>query len=377
MATQLRNFLGPLGLVLVSTLVAFAIGEALVRLAFPPVPATLEGRLVASGAYEAHPVLGWRPRPNVTHRFRRFDATFTTNSRGLHDRERALERSPGVRRIVVLGDSFTWGFGVNDREAFPKILESRLKRTEVINLGVNGFGLRQEFDYLKLEGVLYHPDIVILALCQNDIYRDEQSTQDRYRALIQAPVKRTPPGLFGPLKAWLSDRIALYRLAQQAINTNRSLVTALVALGVKEELHGFDGVDTNLMPALRSYPPRLQSSLEATEAELLEIRDWLAERKIRFILALIPALQAIDALALQHSIIYTVFEPSDFELDKPYRHLEAFARAHGIEVINAYPAFKRRHAAGVPLYLRNDIHFNADGHEVFAAEILAHVQRSE
>lgn len=182
-----------------------------------------------------------------------------------------------------------------------------------------GFGLRQEFEYLKLEGVLYEPDIVILALCQNDIYRDGQSPQEQFQAMQGARRQRAPSGLLGPLKTWLAERVVLYQLSQQAINTNRSLVKALVALRVKEQLLGFEGLDPSLMPALRTYPPELQSSYVATEADLREIRDWLAGRKIRFILTLIPALQAIDARAFRHSIAYTVFEPSDFELEKPYR----------------------------------------------------------
>jgi lysophospholipase L1-like esterase len=222
--------------------------------------------------------------------------------------------------------------------------------------------------------VLYQPDIVIVALCQNDIYRNGLSPQEAYHALTAPPSRRSPSGFLGPLKTWLSSHVMLYRIGQQAVNTNRTLIKAMVAVGLKKDLMGFGELDDNLMPALRTYPPRLRSSWEATQAELLQMRDWLAERKIRFIVALIPALQAIDARAFEHSIAFTVFEPTDFELDKPYRHLEAFARANGIEVINTYPTLKRRAGAGASLYLRNDLHFNTAGHEAFAVEILAYLQ---
>jgi lysophospholipase L1-like esterase len=108
----------------------------------------------------------------------------------------------------------------------------------------------------------------------------------------------------------------------------------------------------------------------------LEIRDWLAARRVRFILALIPAVQAIDERAFVHSIAYTVYEPTDFELDKPYKALEAFARSNGIEVVNTYPALQKRQQAGATLYLPNDVHFNPLGQQAFAAEILAHLQSS-
>lgn len=377
MAIRLRALLGPLGLMLASVLVALAIGEVLVRLAFPPVPETLDEELVTSGAYQDHPVIGWLPRPNASGHSKRFNSTFRTNSRGLRDREHSLERTPGVRRIVMLGDSFAWGWGVNDHEVFASVLETRLERTEVVNLGVTAFALAQEFEYLKLEGALYQPDIVVLAFCQNDINRGGQPAPTfRPAATPRAPRAR-PPGFSGWLKQWLDERLVLYRVARQGINTSPALVKALVALGIKDELMGYDGVDSDLTPALRNYPPKLQSSFEATLAELMQMRDWLAERKIRFVIALIPALQAIEPRAFLHSIAYTVYNPSDFDLDKPYRNLEAFARGNGIEVINAVPALRRRRETGETLYLANDIHFNAAGHAAFAAEIAAYLQRAQ
>jgi lysophospholipase L1-like esterase len=377
MEIRLKAFAGALALVTASTLIALGIGELVARFFFPPTPVALEDGLWSSGAYRNDPVLGWRPSPNMTYRSRVFDATFTTNSRGLRDSERSLETIPGVERIVVLGDSFTWGWGVNDHEVFPRILESKLQGTEVINLGVTAYGLAQEFAYLKLEGALYRPNTVILAFCQNDIFREGPSSSAQETRPATNPVRSADmtSGMLSSAKRWLSEKMALYSVARQAINSNRTLVNMLVGLGLKEGLHGFEGLDNNLMPALREYPPQLQASLEKTQTELLQMRDWLATRNIRFIVALIPAVQAIDTQAFEHSISYSAFDPSDFELDKPYRDMEKFARAHDIEVINAYPALKQLADGGARLYLRNDLHFNAAGHQAFASEIAAYLQR--
>jgi lysophospholipase L1-like esterase len=359
-------------LVITSILAALAVGEILVRGVFPPVRPAIEERLTTSPAYEAHPVLQWRPRPNAALHHRMFDVTYRTNSRGLRDREHALDRTPGTRRIMVLGDSFAWGYGVDGASIFPRLLEAGLAGTEVVNLGVTGYSLRQEFDYLKLEGAAYNPDVVILAFCQNDIYRSEQPVKPRG----DNPPPRIGSGALAPFKKWLSENVALYLLLQQAVNTNRTVLNALVALGVKEQLEGFEGLDDNLRPALIAYPPQLERSWNATQTELLEIRDWLAERRIRFILALIPARQAIEQRTFVHSIAYTKYGPSDFDLDKPYRNLETFARRNGIEVINTVPALRRGHQqAGSPFYLHQDVHFNAAGHAAFAAEILAYLKQ--
>src|SRR5262249_30227954 len=261
-----------------SVLLTLGFVETLVRFLLPPEPsATLdEFRLTSSRYYERHEVVSWLPAKDVAgaHRLAgSFDSTFRTNSRGLRDREHAFQKPPSVTRIVVLGDSFTWGWGVNDDEVYPAVIESLLKGVEVINLGVTAFGTRQEINYLKLEGLRYQPDTVIVGLCLNDIYDIpplEPANPPRARP---NPLVQTSP--IGKLKLWL-NHLRLYQLTRRAIDTNKTLVKLLVALGVKDGLHGFDDLDPNLMPALRTYPPQLETAFERTKAELLELRDFLA-----------------------------------------------------------------------------------------------------
>ena len=60
---------------------------------------------------------------------------FHTNSRGWRDREYPLEATVSTQRIVVLGDAFTWGYRVPDREVYPEVLESLMEKTDVITPG--------------------------------------------------------------------------------------------------------------------------------------------------------------------------------------------------------------------------------------------------
>ena len=80
-----------------------------------------------------------------------YDVRVTTNSSGFRgQREYAMARAPGTRRIVLLGDSFTFGFGAEDGEVVSAVLEERLNaaepgvRSEVLNMGVSGFGQAEE-----------------------------------------------------------------------------------------------------------------------------------------------------------------------------------------------------------------------------------------
>lgn len=123
--------------------------------------------------------LGWKNIPNWSSTT--FGKQLTINSKNLRDREYPYEKPNGVRRILVLGDSFTWGYGVADEEIFTEVMEAELSREhsgselstpefsktstpwEVINSGVSGWGTDQEFLFYKDEGRKYSPDIVVVA----------------------------------------------------------------------------------------------------------------------------------------------------------------------------------------------------------------------
>jgi lysophospholipase L1-like esterase len=307
--------------------------------------------------------VGWRPRANVsgTHvRPGSFSTTFRTNSRGLRSPERPLSKPPGVKRIVVLGDSFAWGYGVEDREIFTEVLEAALPGYQVINLGVTAFATRQEFQFLKLEGLAWEPDVVLLAFTLNDILES-----------VTAPRSAAAPAPNRGLKRALANHSAFYRFAVDRLHTNRTLVRLLVNLGVTDRLSGPEELDPNLAPALKVYPDHLQRAFERARGDLLEMHRFLQARGIRFLVALIPSLQSVDATAFRHTIAYSIYDVDAFDLDKPYRLLGDVGRALGIDVVNPVEAFRREHRQGTARYLRNDMHFSPVGHALFAREIHA------
>ena len=161
-------------LLFTSIIFAMLMGEVLLRVVYePPSKELPRFSLLNSPYYQRDEMLGWLPRANVqgTHvRQRGYTSTFRTNSLGLRDREHSLENPEGIRRAVVVGDSFSWGYGINDGEIFTDILEKILAGTEIINLGVTAYGLDQEIAYFKQLGVQFGPEILIVALCQNDVF---------------------------------------------------------------------------------------------------------------------------------------------------------------------------------------------------------------
>jgi lysophospholipase L1-like esterase len=97
---------------------------------------------------------------------------YRTNLLGLRDRDRPA-KAPGTRRVLVIGDSYTWGYAVAEEEAFPQTAERLLRERgrpdlEVINAGVPDYNSRQERQLLGRLMPIYEPDAVFLAYVVND-----------------------------------------------------------------------------------------------------------------------------------------------------------------------------------------------------------------
>jgi HEAT repeat protein/lysophospholipase L1-like esterase len=95
------------------------------------------------------------------------------NRDGMRDREHALAKSDGVRRLVLLGDSVTLGYGLRPEQAFPQVLQDVLdgrgQEVEVFNVALGGWSTRQERIAYERIARKYHPDEVVVSVCLNDI----------------------------------------------------------------------------------------------------------------------------------------------------------------------------------------------------------------
>jgi hypothetical protein len=123
------------------------------------------------------PELGWTLAPGLDG-VRLSGALVHSNGAGMRGRrEYALE--PGAAlRVVVLGDSFTFGQCVGDDETFAARLEQRIAPGEVLNLAVHGYGHDQMLLRLRRDGLPYHPDVVLLGFFSPDVERNQLTFRD-------------------------------------------------------------------------------------------------------------------------------------------------------------------------------------------------------
>ncbi|MBM3976459.1 MAG: hypothetical protein FJ299_05660 [Planctomycetes bacterium] len=99
---------------------------------------------------------------------------YRVNALGFRDREYAHEKPAGVRRVVLLGDSVTYGTGVDLKDSLPKQLERELREVcagqtvEVLNFGVYAYNTRQEVALLEHRALAFAPDVVLLVATVTD-----------------------------------------------------------------------------------------------------------------------------------------------------------------------------------------------------------------
>jgi lysophospholipase L1-like esterase len=219
-----RGILINLSLIVLSTLFALFLSEIALRLmGLNPLYVSPE----RDRFWKYDSLLGWAHKPGQEGIFEtpQFRTAVRINENGLRDRQHSYERQNDIERILVLGDSFAWGYGVEESERFSQLLEKSL-HVEVINAGVSGYSTDQELLWYRSEGIKYQTDLVILVLAGNDVgdndrqlvstiyYKPKFVIEEGQLVPIGYPVPKTSPQ--GRLIYSLSQRSALaYFLVQR------------------------------------------------------------------------------------------------------------------------------------------------------------------
>ncbi len=122
----------------------------------------------------------WEYTPNQVTRTNINRKVVRINSMGLREGEIPLKRPEGVFRILVVGDSTSFGYSIDLEDTYIKVLERKLnalpsdRRYQVINAAVNKYDATQERILLEEVGVRYQPNLVLAAFSLNDIRVDNR-----------------------------------------------------------------------------------------------------------------------------------------------------------------------------------------------------------
>lgn len=187
--------------------------ELVVRTFWPQV---LTGRSLHGERFsQRDEFLGRTYVPGAVWRFRHpeYDVVYAINDDGFRDANlRGREKPPGTLRILLLGDSFTFGYGVNYEQIWPVLAERELLRrgqpVDLVKAGVEGMDTRSELVLLHRLVKRYSPDAVVVGFLVNDVYDNEP-----YEA--RASRDRPPDTAVGP--RWQLPTLHLVILARRLV----------------------------------------------------------------------------------------------------------------------------------------------------------------
>jgi hypothetical protein len=159
------------------------LAEVIIRLARAPLHTGSFRELRLDQARRGYPAirddrLGYVPRAGAVSRANQWGTTITIDAHGL--RSNGPLPPPSGRRVVAVGDSFTFGDQVSDHETWPAYLQERLWQP-VLNAGVFGYSLAQAI--LRAEDVLarFDAEWLVVSFTEDDLARCE--LKKRYTSL--------------------------------------------------------------------------------------------------------------------------------------------------------------------------------------------------
>lgn len=363
------------------------------------------GRFVAPG-------LIFPPNAVYFYRGRYFSTTVFTNTMGFRDRN--FQRTRESRhRVLAVGDSFTYGWGLNLDDTWPKVLERELQ-TGMYDVEVANLGQPDADPYLYAQNVeraleVLDADLVVVAVVQADDiaqmgrYSDDELAAARHPPWWRRLGRRLLPTLSASLQghAYIdevfvdSTHVTVAEEHARRVRAGRQTLERFDALppdrprpsaAVRQLL--LEGeIDCNL-PYLALIEPDMFVRMAGTEDpqvaaltaraadQLRRVRDAAARHGAEVLVVSIPVGAAVSEQDLQ-DLADAGFrvDPATLHgdaLDQPIAHA---ASAAGVPFVSPVEAF-RAAARDEALYVRHDAHFAAAGSRVFAKALMEPVREA-
>lgn len=341
-----------LGLVLFGLILALLLAEGVLRL-LPERHARGALRQIHELRSDRPWLYGLRPGARATLKVSG-DLVYEINEDGFRGPRYALDKPPGVFRVLVLGDSLAFGFGVAESDTFVRQMETLLaarQPTQVLNFGVGGYNPYNEAELFADLGVQYRPDLVLVQFCINDL-NDPTLHFDAHTRLHLGAI---------PAEAYPDPSVRPAGL---------SLVTRLLRPCRSLELCA--RLDNAWLAAHRppSDPAAFRASTFPRDLSNQQVRRWIAARYGKI---------AREATRIDARFVIAVFpfreQVTQGASARFQAQLIALGKAQRWNVIDLLPDFRAAAANGSgPLFL--DLwHPTREGHRVAARAIVAKLGR--
>lgn len=305
----------------------------------------------------------------------------TTDAHGFRSRQPVNDApTSGTRRVLVLGDSFTFGVGVEDNETFVARAEAALngggeggagkssptKCYELINASCPGWGTENELGYWRQQGHLLRPDLLVVVYFQNDLFDNLRNQVYRVRDGRVEPAPAPPSASHArrlvrslPFYGFLCGHSHLVNLVRRVAASRGA------------------GSQTDAMPTPPPPPPAPASVAQSDSAPPSAPAQpfvWPASviaREVGIYRVLMEAL--LDDAARDHVPVLLVILPWTADLDgPPMPHLTEAERLAaewekdrpGFWLLDTYAPILAAKQRGDDLFLPVDRHFTPTAHRL-------------
>jgi peptidoglycan/LPS O-acetylase OafA/YrhL len=313
---------------------------------------------------EPHLDFGWRLIPLKESRLRweSYDYLVSSNKLGFPGPDYSPEKTENVFRILTIGDAFTSAEGVDTGSAWPRLLETELRKqlpgrdVQVLNFAVTGYGPNQYDAVLRKFIPLFEPDWIVIGVFVNDL-QDVQWTNDDFRNSI---------GFHLPEQNGVFSFLSLQHLRRYMRSNIADPFVALVRR--QPDQHGyflgnFSFLERSNLETLREGQQLVTERLRAIKA----VADQVGARVDIFI---IPAsVQVCAPNELDYYPRYIDLSDRDrFDLEQPQGLIRESAAQVGIPAHNLLEVM-HNNVSGC-FYQQRNMHWTEDGH-LFMARYLA------
>jgi hypothetical protein len=382
MATSLLRFLKTFGLFFAGCVCAFLVAEGFCRFLLP----------ISTVRYIYDSDVGTTLAPSQSMRWTNrfdFDNIVNTNSAGFHDVEHSQAKTDDTFRILLLGDSYMEALQVPIALGFSQQLQSRLRneishpKVEIINLALSGRGPAQHYRILEKKGLLYSPDLVLMAVLPSNDFRDSSpelnpaSYKPLYRLASDGSVTLIPfsvPSKLSP-RAFLQRSAFAYLLVYEIFKRPylEKLFTSIGILprvGLHQELDVPSSKETIPLAKgvyLNNPPPIWRDAYAITLRMILETKRLAENFSSEFLLFSIPTKNSVENIPDEsfHNLEHLV------DFNRPFDELRIFAPKHEIKYVDLTPYFQDDFQTFEMSHTWvRDGHWNERGHAL-AADVLA------
>lgn len=330
-----------------------ALPLAVLEVALRVIDAPVEIYNPLNGFHVGDARLGWRPRANVERRFRKlaFDSVVRHGADGFRAPAPAPDPS-ATRHVLVLGDSYAWGWGVSQGELVSDHLQRALAPgTAILNRGVNAYGTAQELLLLEDELARRTFDTVVLLFCINDFGDNVDRKPQRPRFVrrdghLVPENLPLPDRLKGAFEEWFDEN-------SRASNFLSYQFALAKARWRRSSSDNGPGVASTTASRTDEEPP----GREMTRQLLLAMAERVRAAGADFVVVFVALPNDLSKDLGAHAV-----EAARFAL-------ASIADEAGARFVDLTDAFAGASGRGEELFIVGDGHWSAQGHALAAREL--------